>query len=70
MPFFFFASGLFFNPEKFETFGIFLKKKAKSLLLPYLVFSCLGILIMLVFPSWRILGGGKKWYVLRYVYYT
>lgn len=40
MPFFFFASGLFFNPDRFG-----LKKGFQSLLLPYVYFNLLVILL-------------------------
>ena len=45
LPVFYFSSGLFFRPEKYSSPLFFLKKRAKSLLIPY--FS-LGILIYLI----------------------
>ncbi len=44
MPLFFIISGLFFNEKKFQSFGDVLKKKARTLLLPYVTFYVLGYL--------------------------
>lgn len=41
IPLFFFLSGLVFSKEKYNDFTTFLKKKARSLLVPYLFFSIL-----------------------------
>lgn len=39
MPFFFFVSGLLFNPEKNTDFRPFIKKKYKGLIRPFIIFS-------------------------------
>ena len=39
MPLFFFISGMLFRREKYSSFGQFVGKRAKRLLLPYLVYS-------------------------------
>ena len=39
MPFFFFASGLLFNREKYSSFGEFVRRRAKGMLLPYAIYS-------------------------------
>lgn len=43
MAFFFLLSGLTFNPDKVTKFSNLVKKKAKSILIPYLWFSLLGL---------------------------
>ncbi|MBQ6067493.1 MAG: acyltransferase family protein [Clostridia bacterium] len=54
IPFFFFASGLVFNEVKYSRFPALLKRKAKTLIIPYLLFS---------FLSWL-------WYVAERIYYA
>lgn len=44
MPFFFFISGLLFNPAKNTDFGLFLKKKWKGLGRPFVIFSFVVLL--------------------------
>ena len=39
IPLFFFLSGFVFSPGRYENFGIFLKRRWKQLLVPYLIFS-------------------------------
>ena len=39
MPLFFFISGMLFNRDKYPGFAVFLKKRARRLLLPYLIYS-------------------------------
>ena len=39
MPFFFFVSGMLFKREKYTSFGDFLKKRAKRLLVPYFIYA-------------------------------
>ncbi|WP_324661016.1 acyltransferase family protein, partial [Bacillus pacificus] len=39
MPLFFFLSGYLFSVHKYNNFSVFLKKKFKSLLIPYIIFS-------------------------------
>ena len=47
MPLFFFISGMLFN-SKGKTFGAFIKKKAQSLICPYVLFYVLAILFYLL----------------------
>ncbi len=68
MPFFFLVAGFFLNAAK-ESFRDFTFKKAKKLLIPYIVFSVIGLLLIQIFPSWRT-GNDFKWYLLRYFYYV
>lgn len=44
IPLFFFISGLFFNPHKFESVKAFFLHKAKTLLLPYVTFYLISYL--------------------------
>lgn len=53
MPFFFFVSGYFFKTERYTSFGDLIKNKGRRLLIPYTIFSILGLIISLVIPSWR-----------------
>lgn len=39
IPLFFALSGMVFNKSKYENFGCFIRKKVKSLLVPYFLFS-------------------------------
>ena len=39
MPFFFFVAGMLFKREKYKSFGEFLKKRSKRLLVPYLIYA-------------------------------
>lgn len=49
MPLFIFASGYFYNPKYENTPLLLLKKRAKSLLLPYFSYSIfLGIVVHLI----------------------
>lgn len=41
IPLFFFLSGMMFNGSKYASLGLFLKKRVKTLLIPYLIFSVL-----------------------------
>jgi acyltransferase len=50
MPLFFFISGVLFSSNKFNNYTEFIKRKAKSLLVPYLFFSVLTYLF------WGIIG--------------
>ncbi len=52
MPLFFFLSGMVFQKEKFPSFGDFLKRRAKRLLIPYVIYS---------FATWAI------WALFRYI---
>lgn len=48
VPIFFFISGLFFNPNKNESFIIFIKNKTRTLLLPYFTFYVISYLYWLI----------------------
>lgn len=39
MPLFFFLSGMLFQREKYKSFGMFIGKRAKRLLVPYVIYS-------------------------------
>ena len=39
MPFFFFVAGMLFKREKYTSFGDFLKKRSKRLLVPYFIYA-------------------------------
>ena len=43
MPLFFLVSGMLFFPERYPSFGGFLKKRCRTLLLPWLVFSLVSV---------------------------
>lgn len=49
IPLFFVLSGMVFDKSRYSSFGVFLKKKFKSLLLPYAVFSFLTWIIWVVY---------------------
>lgn len=53
MPLFFFLSGLVLNPDSMGDFSFFIKKKAKQLLRPWLVFLLLSTVVCLLIPDWR-----------------
>lgn len=53
MPLFYMISGYLFSPEKESDFTSFVRKRARSLLLPYLISCLLGLLVTLSVPSWR-----------------
>ena len=48
IPLFFFLSGMVFNKSKYASFQVFLLKKVKSLLVPYVIFSFLTWIIWAV----------------------
>ena len=50
MPLFFLLSGLFFNANQIRNV---VTRKAKSLILPYVSFSILGLIMTIAIPSWR-----------------
>lgn len=43
MPLFFLVSGMLFFPERYPSFGGFLKKRCRTLLLPWVVFSVVSV---------------------------
>ncbi len=49
IPLFFVLSGMVFDKNRYPNFGIFLKKKLKSLLIPYVVFSFLTWLVWVAY---------------------
>lgn len=51
MPLFFILSGMVFKPKKDEKKLVL--KKAKALLVPYLVFCGIGIMASIIIPVWR-----------------
>ena len=51
MPLFFMLSGYVFKGN--GSFLLLLKKRAKTLLLPFLGYYCLGLLVTLLLPVWR-----------------
>ncbi len=53
MPLFFFLSGMVYNPNKNTCFKECLKRKVRSVLVPYIVFLCIGLGITLIIPTWR-----------------
>jgi fucose 4-O-acetylase-like acetyltransferase len=72
MPLFFGVSGYCFG---FHGWGEYLSKKARRILVPYLVFSLTGVLAKLLLPSlvngsvqlsrtaWSVLTGGQHWFL-------
>lgn len=51
IPLYFFLSGLTFRRGKFVSFGVFVKHRAKTLLLPYVIFSVLTWLIWALYNT-------------------
>ncbi|MCI8496786.1 MAG: acyltransferase family protein [Clostridiales bacterium] len=49
VPLFLMLAGLVFCPEKYERLRDFLKEKAKTILLPYLIFALISVGIFLIF---------------------
>lgn len=43
MPLFFIISGMLFMPERYSDFGVFVKRKSKSLLCPYVLFALITV---------------------------
>lgn len=70
MPAFFFFSG-YCTGERFyeQPFGAFVKKKAKSLLIPYVAFSLIGLIFVALFADWRN-DAGFRYNFQKYVYYA
>lgn len=67
MPLFFLLSGYVFKGN--ESFLYLLKKRAKTLLLPFMGYYCLGLLVTLLLPVWRSglnLAGIKRDLLLAY----
>ncbi|WP_189260231.1 acyltransferase family protein [Pseudobutyrivibrio ruminis] len=53
MPLFFCISGYCFRLDKYNSFKNIMVDKAKRLLVPYILFSLLGLFISLLIPRWR-----------------
>lgn len=65
MPLFFILAGFFL---KRENYIFYFKKKIRGLIIPYIVFSIIGVLVSLIIPEWR------KWLnvksVLKDIYFA
>ena len=48
MPLFYIISGMLFCKEKYPSFGAFFKKRFRTLIIPYLIFSFISLLIWIV----------------------
>jgi acyltransferase len=48
IPLFFFLSGIVYNPQKYRNILTFIKKSAKGLLLPYLIYAFIFFIIWLI----------------------
>ena len=46
MPLFFLISGMLFKPSNYPTFAVFLKRRFRTLLIPYFAFSIVVLLVM------------------------
>lgn len=44
MPLFFIISGILFNATKYPNFNLFIKKRGKTLIIPYIIFSLITLL--------------------------
>lgn len=53
MPFFFFASGLLFNREKYKSFGDFLLRRSRGMFLPYAIYSVVTWAVWALFRCLR-----------------
>ena len=66
MPAFFFLSG-YCTKKNEQPFLRFVGKRAKTLLIPYVVFALISVILLLIFPVFREAEGIKA-YVVRYLY--
>lgn len=82
IPLFFFLSGLFFDPEKYSSYGGFVKRRVLQLLVPYFLFNIITYLlwlfagrftgedismeIPLLEPFWGILYGNTNGFFLHH----
>ncbi len=70
IPLFFLISGYLFNPQKYPNLLSFFKRRAVTLLLPYLLFSLVGYIYWFIYfgskyyldPFWQMLQSGDKLY--------
>jgi len=69
MPLFFVVSGMMYNPIKYESFGVLLKKKIKKLVIPYFFFSAIVFCAYYGTPYWNTseLYLGWKGYALWFI---
>lgn len=68
MPLFFFMSGLLYNPDKYICLGGLLKKRLRTLLIPYMFFSVVALFLTsdISFISWMRhgwLNGCALWFI-------
>jgi fucose 4-O-acetylase-like acetyltransferase len=50
-PVFFFSSGFLFDPEKFTSFGDFLKRRGRAIVIPYFAFSYISLAFWVLFAG-------------------
>lgn len=65
MPLFFILSGMVYNHKNNKTF---LHKKFISLIIPYIIFSIIGLLISIIIPFWR--SGLNTRAIMKDIYLT
>lgn len=67
MPLFFFLSGITYNPDKYNKFGLFLKTKIKQLVIPYFIFATVALLWKIAQQGINFLSGdGFNWvYIIK-----
>lgn len=68
IPIFFFLSGLFSHPERYQTLGEFLKNKTFRLLFPYFIFSILNYLYWLLVARHFGVDAGEEMSLIRPIY--
>lgn len=66
MPLFFIVSGLLFSPDRYHSFIAFVKKRCRTLLLPYVVFTVVAICYSPV-KSLRLLSGCNNLFALWFL---
>lgn len=69
VPFFFIVSGFFFFRHSYYSNGAYnamLKKKAKTLLYPFLIWNFIGVLILLVYDR-KMLGNSLIEYIVNFI---
>lgn len=59
MPFFFIVSGILFSIKRYNTLGDFLKKRSKTLLLPYIYCSLIVLVSYSLMGKWNLLEKSK-----------
>ena len=58
LPIFFFVSGYLFHIEKYHNFKFFLKKRVKSLLIPYFVFTFFAYIFLIGTQNLNLFNSG------------